>query len=176
MMVALDGLRSYGTCWHTTGGRKRRQFMTPRTCLIVDDESSVRAYVKSILERQHFQTFEAQDGIQGLRLVENLGDALDLIVGDVHMPGGDGLTFVCSARELFPALPIVLISGYAEPEEHRRLSTPFEFIQKPFLPDTLLTAIENATTKVKLRRKGPTSDESGLRRPGRGPQSGSECA
>jgi two-component system cell cycle sensor histidine kinase/response regulator CckA len=142
----------------------------PRTCLIVDDESSVRAYVKSILEREHFRTFEAPDGLRGLRMVENLGDALDVIVGDVQMPGGDGMTFVCAARELFPALPIVLISGYPEPERHKRLSTPFEFIQKPFLPDALLTAVENATKKMELRRKTPASESGSRASQHRGPK------
>ncbi len=124
--------------------------MSSRICLIVDDEPSVRAYVKAILEREQFQTIEAEDGIRGLRWVEKLGDALDLIVSDVEMPGADGLTFVCSVRESFLALPIVLISVCAEREEHP--STSFEFVQKPFRPAALLTAIENATKKMKLRR------------------------
>jgi CheY-like chemotaxis protein len=87
-------------------------------------------------------------------LVENLGDALDLIVSDVQMPGGDGLTFACAVRELFPTLPIVLISGRGEPELQERLSAPFEFVRKPFLPHTLLTGIENAVNTMKLRKKG----------------------
>lgn len=125
--------------------------MQSKTCLIVDDESSVRAYVKAILEREHFQTFEAQDVIQALRLVEKLGDLLDLVVSDIKMPGGDGVTFVCSVRESFPILPIILISGYAEPERQEHPSTSFEFLQKPFVPHALLRAVENATKMMKLR-------------------------
>ena len=125
--------------------------MQSKTCLIVDDESSVRAYVKAILEREHFQTFESQDGIQALRLVEKLGDLLDLVVSDIQMPGGDGVTFVCSVRESFPKLPIILISGYAEPERQEHPSTSFEFLQKPFFPPALLRAVENATKMMKLR-------------------------
>lgn len=125
--------------------------MQSKTCLIVDDESSVRAYVKAILEREQFQTFEAQDGIQALRLVEKLGDLLDLIVSDIRMPGGDGVTFVSSVRESFPILPIILISGYAELERPEHPGASFEFVQKPFLPPALLMAVENATKNMKLR-------------------------
>ena len=127
--------------------------MQSKTCLILDDESSVRAYVKAILERELFQTLEAEDGIQALRMVEKLGDLLDLIVSDIKMPGGDGVTFVCSVRESFPVLPIILISGYAELELQRHPSVSFEFVRKPFLPPTLLIAIEKATKMMKLRRK-----------------------
>jgi two-component system cell cycle sensor histidine kinase/response regulator CckA len=123
----------------------------PKTCLIVDDESSVRAYVRVVLEQEQFRTFEAEDGIQALRLVEKLGDALDLIVSDINMPNGDGVTFVCCVRELFPVLPIILISGYTDQELHSSIF--FEFVRKPFLPVTLLTAIDNATKMMKLRTR-----------------------
>ena len=125
--------------------------MQSKTCLIVDDESSVRAYVKAILEREQFQAIEAEDGIQALRLVEKLGEVLDLIVSDINMPNGDGVTFVCSVRESFPVLPIILISGYADHELQWHPSTSFEFVQKPFFPPALLRAVENATKNMKLR-------------------------
>ena len=124
--------------------------MPPRISLVVDDESSIRAYVKAILEREQFQIIEAEDGTQGLHWVEKLGDALDLIVSDIQMRGGDGLTFVCSVRESFPAVPIILVSGFAEPGKYP--STSFEFVQKPFRTAALLTAIENATKKMELRK------------------------
>ena len=87
----------------------------------------------------------------GLRLVEKLGDVLDLIVSDIKMPNGDGLTFVCSVRELLPVLPIILMSAYAEPERQENPSTSFEFLQKPFFPPALLKAVENAKKNMKLR-------------------------
>jgi two-component system cell cycle sensor histidine kinase/response regulator CckA len=122
-----------------------------KSCLIVDDESSVRAYVKAVLEQEQFRTFEAEGGIQALRLVEKLGDALDLIVSDINMPNGDGVTFVCAVRESFPVLPIILISGYTDHELNSTIS--FEFVRKPFLPATLLTAIDNAMKNMRLRTR-----------------------
>jgi DNA-binding NtrC family response regulator len=107
--------------------------------------------VKAVLEQEQFRTFEAEDGIQGLRLVEKLGDVLDLIVSDINMPNGDGVTFVCAVRESFPVLPIILISGYLDHELNSNIS--FEFVRKPFLPATLLTAIDNAMKMMKLRTR-----------------------
>ena len=125
-----------------------------KTCLIVDDEAPVRGYVKTVLETVHFQTLEAGDSIQAMRWVEKLGDALDLIVSDIEMPGGDGVAFVSSVRESFPALPIILISGYADREPRQHPSTSFEFIQKPFLPEMLLIAIEKAGMLMEKRKRG----------------------
>ena len=103
-----------------------------KTCLIVDDEQAVRRYLRAILEQRGFHAVEADGGIQGLSLVEELGDGLDLIVSDVRMPHGDGLTFACAVRESFPTLPIVLVSGYTGSERQPEPSTSIEFIQTPF--------------------------------------------
>jgi CheY-like chemotaxis protein len=127
-----------------------------RTCLVVDDESSIRRLLKSILEGHGYQVLEALNGIQALHLAEKLGDAVDLIVSDVNMPAGDGLTFVCSVRQSYPEIPIVLISGNAPLDQLHNPRSIFEFVQKPFTSGALLGAIERAvkTTQAKMPDPG----------------------
>jgi len=132
-----------------------------KTCLIVDDEAPVRGYVKTVLETAHFQTLEAGVSTQAMRWVDKLDDALDLIVSDIEMPGGDGVAFVSTVRESFPALPIILISGYADREPPKHPSTSFEFIQKPVLPETRLTAVEKAGMLMESRKRGTMPKSSG---------------
>jgi len=103
--------------------------------LVVDDEPSVRKYVSTILEREHFQTLEAEGGVHALQIVRRLGGDVDLIVSDVQMPNGDGLSLAHAVRDSFPAIPVILVSGNAEPDAR------FEFVQKPFLPATLVKAM-----------------------------------
>lgn len=122
-----------------------------KTCLIVDDEQAVRRYLRAILEQQGFHTVEADGGIHGLRLVEELSDGLDLIVSDVRMPDGDGLAFACAVRESIPTLPIVLVSGYIGSDQKPETSTSFEFVQKPFTPAALMTAIDRAMRTASAR-------------------------
>ena len=98
-----------------------------------------------------FQILEAEEGVQGLRIAEKLGDALDVIVSDIQMPGGDGLTFVCAVREFLPTVPIVLISSYAEPLQFQK--TSFQFLSKPSLPAALITAIEHAIAAMARRKE-----------------------
>jgi two-component system, cell cycle sensor histidine kinase and response regulator CckA len=115
-----------------------------RTCLVVDDDSAMRRFVRTILDRQGFQILEALNGVQGLHLVEKLGDALDLIVSDIHMPNGDGLTFVSTVRQTYPTIPIVLMSGSAGSHQHIIPRPMFEFLQKPFTPAQLIEVIGRA--------------------------------
>jgi DNA-binding NtrC family response regulator len=132
--------------------------MPEKTCLVVDDEPSVRAYLRTILERDQFQVIEAENGVQAADTVQKLGEAIDLIVTDIYMPGGDGLTFASSVRESLPLLPIVLISGYGDPPWKRLPCASFAFVPKPFLPATLRSAVAKANETMALRKKAASPD------------------
>ena len=67
-----------------------------------------------------------------MRLSRKLGKALDLIVIDIEMPAGDGLTFVWSIRSSLPAIPIILISGIEDIDQTNRPGGFCEFLGKPF--------------------------------------------
>jgi CheY-like chemotaxis protein len=103
--------------------------------LVVDDEPSVRGYISTILRREDFRTLESEDGVHALQIVQELGGSLDFIVSDIQMPNGDGLSFAHAVKNLFPAVPVILVSGDAKPD------AGFEFVQKPFLPATLMKAV-----------------------------------
>jgi CheY-like chemotaxis protein len=103
--------------------------------IVVDDEPSVRRYVRKILEREHFQTLEAEDGSQALEMVRELDGGVDLIVSDVQMPNGDGLSLARAVKESFPDVPVILVSGNSKPD------VSFEFLKKPFLPSTLIGVV-----------------------------------
>jgi len=130
--------------------------MPSRLCLIVESEPTERDFVKNILNREGFQTIETEDGIQALNLVQRLGDALDLIVSEIGMPDGDGVTFVCAVRESFSTLPIILMLKLAE-SAPTHSTTSFEFLQKPFVPADLQNAIANADKAMRIRKKAGAS-------------------
>jgi len=106
-------------------------------CLIVDDEPVIRTYLRAILQRQGIQSLEAEDAVSGLRILHKLGGQIDLLVTDIRMPGDiDGVDLAHLAKNSFPALPIILISGYGD-----QGPADFPFIQKPFLPEKVLAAV-----------------------------------
>jgi CheY-like chemotaxis protein len=91
--------------------------------LVVDDEPKIRAYIKAILRRECFETLEAEGGNPALEIVETARGRIDLVVTDLQMPNGDGLSFANAVRETFPSIPIILSSGRAKPD------TVFEFVE-----------------------------------------------
>ncbi len=113
--------------------------MPHRTAIVVDDEPSVRKYITAILRRDDFQTVEAANGVRGLEMVHNHREKLDVVVTDIQMPEGDGLTFAHAVRQAFPGIPIILVSACDEP------ATRFDgFVQKPFDPRAIRDAVQVA--------------------------------
>ena len=121
-----------------------------KLCLIADDEETVRIYLRATLEQARFRVVEACNGNDALTLLNQLGEAVDIVVSDFHMCGGDGLRFVLNARESYPALPIVMISGIVKPAG-KEAAHLVEFVQKPFVGSTLLEAMDRAIGRMNSR-------------------------
>lgn len=115
--------------------------MSKRLCLLVDDEQAIRGYLRAILENRQFETVEAEDGVSALRIAQKLGGHFDCVVTDIRMPGDmSGLDLAHWLRSKFPAVPIILISGYCDEDK----VAGFRCIPKPFRPETIWKAIEEA--------------------------------
>jgi two-component system NtrC family sensor kinase len=68
-----------------------------------------------------------------------------LIVSDINMPGDmNGLDLAHSVRNEFPAISMILISGYCDKRPDNIAG--FEFISKPFVPEAILNAVDRAIT------------------------------
>ncbi len=82
------------------------------TVLLVDDEPLVRSLVSRILTDLGYTVLEASDGRQGLALLALHGTEVDVVVSDVVMPVMDGAELRRRIAEQFPAVPVVLMSGF----------------------------------------------------------------
>jgi signal transduction histidine kinase/ActR/RegA family two-component response regulator len=81
--------------------------------VLVDDNDEVRTVTAAFLEDAGFRVEQANGAHAGLDLLERSGGA-DILVSDLIMPGGmDGLAFANEARRRWPALPVILVSGYS---------------------------------------------------------------
>jgi signal transduction histidine kinase/CheY-like chemotaxis protein len=80
--------------------------------LVIDDDEGVRAFVCDVLTLHGYDCIAAADGQAGL---EKLGqEAFDLLLVDYAMPGITGAQVATAALALYPTLPIIVASGYAE--------------------------------------------------------------
>jgi DNA-binding NtrC family response regulator len=93
--------------------------------------------------REASSAWKQKNAAQAWAIVHKLGACLDLIVTDIKMPGDiDGLDLAHSVRNTFPAIPVILISGYCDEVDLR--DTQFPFVSKPFVVETILAAVDRA--------------------------------
>ncbi len=85
--------------------------------LLVDDEEPVRGFLKRGLEIDGHEVTTAIDGGDGLdRLAETAG-GFDLMLTDIRMPIMDGIALALAAKRDYPALTILLMTGFADQRE-----------------------------------------------------------
>jgi two-component system cell cycle sensor histidine kinase/response regulator CckA len=123
------------------------------TILLVEDEAMVRAVAERALERQGYRVLTATNGEEALELLGTIdggNEKIDLLISDVVMPTMDGPTLVRHARERFPDLPILFMSGYAEEQLRRSIDLDrIAFLPKPFSVQQLGAAARDALRSKK---------------------------
>ncbi|WP_420475423.1 ATP-binding protein [Noviherbaspirillum sp. ST9] len=112
------------------------------TVLFVEDDPLVRDVVPAALQEAGFRVLCAADGEQALRMLDN-GEQIDLLFTDIVMPGNlNGIELAQQARTRFPAVRVVLATGYTEQRvqlpDVRTLAKPYEV---PQAVDALLDAL-----------------------------------
>jgi CheY-like chemotaxis protein len=109
--------------------------------LVADDEPSVRATVRRLLERRGATVVVAVDGLDAEARLRD--ERFELVVADVVMPGKTGYDVLAITRATQPHVPVILMSGYTgrvrgEGSEEE----PDAFIEKPFTAKILDAAID----------------------------------
>ena len=113
------------------------------TVLVADDEPAVRSVATRMLEGFGFKVVTAENGDSATRIFEESPDSFCACLFDVTMPVKDGVRALHEIRNLRPAQPAVLFSGYSDKfAEIRRLEGPHtSFLEKPFHSDALRAKI-----------------------------------
>jgi len=94
-----------------------------------------------MLGRHDFEVVCREDGLQGLEYVQQQGAELDLVVMDLVMPRMGGREAIAGIRELYPDLPILIVSGN-EPGHQDTNSPRSFFLRKPFTLGEMRQAFE----------------------------------
>ena len=102
--------------------------------LIVEDDESVRTLAARALERAGHEIDLAADGAQGLASIHAAGGGYDLVVSDIRMPEMDGIEMAKAAAAAYPAMRIMLVTGYADQRERAEELNGIilDVVQKPF--------------------------------------------
>ncbi len=86
------------------------------TVLFVDDEELNLFLFEKTFERD-FIVKTASSGIQGLKVLEEDGSTVKVVISDMRMPNMNGLEFVERAKKSFPEVEYFILTGYGYTEE-----------------------------------------------------------
>jgi DNA-binding response OmpR family regulator len=138
--------------------------VTAKSILIVDDEQNLRKSLAMILQREGYSVTTAASANEAHQLLQ--AGAFDLAFFDIKMPEKSGLTLLSEIRELYPDMPVVLLTAFASLEsaiEAVRIGAD-DYLLKPIDPPVILTRIKQVLEKHKqpLRRKKIVDEMRGL--------------
>jgi len=114
-----------------------------KTILTVDDSRTMRDLLMAALTEAGFKVVQAEDGLQGLEVLETIKP--DVIVTDINMPRMDGFGFIEGVRGggRHQGVPILVLTTESDMEKKMRAKTAGAtgWIVKPFNPEKLVDAI-----------------------------------
>jgi two-component system cell cycle sensor histidine kinase/response regulator CckA len=116
------------------------------TVLVVDDEDLVRQIAVDVMTQHGYKVLEAPNAIEALKLCEQRGEKIDLVLTDLIMPKMNGPELVRKMAARHPHIRVVYMSGYTDDafEHIETLEATEGFVQKPFMPKSLLGAVKDA--------------------------------
>jgi len=118
--------------------------------LVVDDEEPLRTLVARGLGMDGHSCLTAADGAEALDILIAEEGRFDLLLTDIRMPLMDGIALALAAKQQFPELTIMLMTGYAEQRERAKSLEAIvaEVMTKPFtiaeLRSTVMKVIERS--------------------------------
>jgi CheY-like chemotaxis protein len=120
--------------------------MGTETILLVEDEDSLRAIAREILEEHGYQILDAGSASAAIEIARHHPAPIHLLVTDVVMPGMNGRVLAESLVVVRPDLKVLFMSGYTNDviANHGVLDSGTLFLEKPFSVAALLTRVRQA--------------------------------
>ena len=119
--------------------------------LVVEDEATVRAVVRSILTQSGYRVVESESGDASLALWNGRASEFDLLITDLIMPGNlGGEALAEKLRNDRPALRVLLTTGYVNQtiSEERFAALGMQLLRKPYTAEELLQSVRRSLDRV----------------------------
>ena len=112
-----------------------------RNLLVADDDANIRALLRHVMTKEGFRIYEAQDGMEAVKLME--GETIDLAIVDVMMPRMDGLELCAFIRQNYD-IPIIMLTARDQlrDKEQGYLQGTDDYLAKPFEPEELVFRVK----------------------------------
>ncbi|SFQ23931.1 two-component system, NtrC family, C4-dicarboxylate transport response regulator DctD [Geopseudomonas sagittaria] len=118
--------------------------------IFIDDEAPIREAVQQWLELSGLSVRTCARAEEALALLD--AEFPGVVVSDVRMPGIDGLALLAKLQALDAELPVIMVTGHGDvPMAVAALQQgAYDFIEKPFTPERLLSSLQRALDKRRL--------------------------
>ena len=119
-----------------------------RKVLVVEDEDSIRKFIKINLERADFDVLEADTGEKGVEIART--EDIDIVVLDIMLPGIDGFEVCKILREEFPTLGIIMLTAKSQ-DIDKIMGLEYgtdDYMTKPFNPTELVLRVKSLDRRI----------------------------
>lgn len=121
-----------------------------KNILLVEDEASIRKFVKINLEKSDFNVFEAETGEDGIEIARR--EDIDIVVLDLMLPGIDGFQVCKVLRDEFPNIGIIMLTAKSQDlDKIQGLENGTDdYMTKPFNPKELVLRVQSLYRRMEL--------------------------
>ncbi len=130
--------------------------MTPIRLLVVDDDRAMREMLASLFVDRGFDVAQAESVDAALEMARER--ELDAVLSDIKMPGRSGTDLVGELRRIRPGTPVILMTAFGSIDSavEAMRAGAYDYITKPFEPDTVVFTIDRALENRALREENAT--------------------
>ena len=111
--------------------------------LIIDDNTELLDALCNFFTMKNYQVVQANNGLEGLKMIESSADTFDLLITDLVMPNVSGVGIISLVKKKNPKMPVIAITGWGEfPEALAEEAKADKILKKPFELEELLSIVE----------------------------------
>ncbi len=119
--------------------------------LVIDDDITTCELLEKFLSKHGFTVLTAATAKKAIEYIHGIND-LNLILCDFRLENGDGKDILMKTKELYPKVPIIMITGYNDLKTAVNIMKlgAYDYILKPLLPEEILATIREALKSDKV--------------------------
>ena len=121
--------------------------------LVIDDDIGLRKTLLDILKARGYEIFVAENGTEGLALLQK--NPVNLVLTDQGLPDMSGIDILSKVKALYPAIQVIILTGSATFDSAVEATNlgAFSYLLKPYDVDQLLLQIQRATEKQRIEEE-----------------------
>jgi two-component system response regulator HydG len=127
--------------------------------LIVEDDVAFATMLKTFFEKRDYKvetSFTAGDAFKKMK-----NTSFEVVLTDVRLPDSDGLEVLLEVKSNYPSTQVIVMTNYAEINMAVKAmkNGAFDYVSKPFRPESILQTIENALNQKALKGNDKLQEE-----------------